>query len=58
MAAVAVVKEPHWANPKSVPAPILVNGQWIERPDNKREIIVWENFHRDEIIQDLFSTLQ
>jgi inosine-uridine nucleoside N-ribohydrolase len=58
MAAVAIVKEPRWAKAKSIPAPLLVNDQWIDRPENNRQIIIWEYFDRDAIIQDLFKSLQ
>jgi inosine-uridine nucleoside N-ribohydrolase len=46
MAAVAIVKNPAWAEAKTIPAPVLINNQWVERPDNPRQITVWENFDR------------
>jgi len=58
MAAVAIVKNPSWASSKVIPAPLLVNNRWVERPDNQRTITIWENFHRDEIIADFFHTLE
>jgi hypothetical protein len=57
MAAVAIVKNPAWATPRSIPAPILQNGKWTEREDNTREIILWENFDRAAIIADFFATM-
>lgn len=57
LAAVAIVKNPEWAEVREQPAPLFVNGVWIERPTNKRRIKVWENFKRDLIIQDLFNSL-
>ncbi len=57
MAAVAIVKNPEWATPRDIPAPILVDGQWQDRPDNPRTITIWENFDRDAIIADLYRTL-
>lgn len=53
--AVAVLKDPSWGQAKEIPAPILVNNQWEERPDNPRKIIVWENFDTGAISQDFFS---
>ncbi|MBN1466132.1 nucleoside hydrolase [candidate division KSB1 bacterium] len=58
MAAVAIVKNPAWATAVTIPAPTLVNGQWQERPDNPRKIILWENFDRDAILADFFATMR
>jgi inosine-uridine nucleoside N-ribohydrolase len=58
MAAVAVVKNPSWAKKRELPAPALVNNQWVERPANRRMITVWENFDRDKIMQDYFKTMK
>ena len=58
MAAVAIVKNPSWASRKEIPCPALINNQWIDKPDNPRTIVIWENFHRDEIIADFFRTLE
>ncbi|UCG87485.1 MAG: nucleoside hydrolase [Gemmatimonadota bacterium] len=57
MAAVAIVKNPAWASPHSIPAPLLQDGNWTERPDNEREIVLWENFDRAAIIADFFATM-
>lgn len=57
LAAVAIVKNPEWAEVKKQPAPLFVDGAWVDRPANKRQIKVWENFKRDLIIQDLFNSL-
>lgn len=56
MAAVAIVKNSSWAQVKEIPAPIFINNQWIDRPDNTRTIKVWENFNRNEIIKDFLSS--
>jgi purine nucleosidase len=58
MAAVAIVKNPEWATPIEIPAPILEGGTWQERPDNPRRIIIWENFARDAILADFFATMR
>jgi purine nucleosidase len=55
VAAVAIVKEPSWASPRRIPAPELVEGEWVGRPDNPRWITIWEDFDRDRILQDLFE---
>jgi inosine-uridine nucleoside N-ribohydrolase len=58
MAAVAIVKEPDWASSSWIPAPLLVENSWAERPSNSRQILVWENFRKAEILQDFFTTLE
>jgi inosine-uridine nucleoside N-ribohydrolase len=58
MAAVAIVKNPSWANVIEIPAPILQNNAWVNRPTNSRKIKVWENFKREEIMQDFYKTME
>jgi inosine-uridine nucleoside N-ribohydrolase len=58
MAAVAIVKDPSWATKREVPAYLYINNQWVERPGSSRKITVWENFNRDKIMQDFYSTLE
>jgi len=58
MAAVAIVKNPAWATPVEIPAPILEGGIWRERPENPRHIIIWENFDRAAILADFFATMR
>jgi purine nucleosidase len=58
MAAVAIVKNPTWAKARKIPAPKLENGKWVERPDNKRTITLWESFDRDAIMKDFYATME
>jgi purine nucleosidase len=58
MAAVAIVKNPAWAEVKEIPAPVYVDRKWLEQPDNQRKIKVWENFDRNAIMEDFYSTMQ
>ena len=58
MAAVAIVKEPAWAESVEVPAPIYLDNAWMERPGNSRTIKVWENFHPDAIMKDFYASLE
>ena len=58
MAAVAVVKNPAWAQKKDIPAPKLQGVNWIEQPDNQNKIVIWENFNRDAIVNDLFGLME
>lgn len=58
MAAVAIIKNPEWASKKEIPAPRLNGVDWVDRPENKNTIIIWENFNREAIVTDLFSLMQ
>lgn len=57
MVAVATVKNPAWATMTTMPAPALEGSTWVERPENPRRISVWENFAREEIIDDFIASL-
>lgn len=58
MAAVAIVKNKTWATPREIPAPILVDGLWSERPDNPRKIVLWENFDCVAIMADFYARMK
>jgi len=58
MAAVAIVKNPSWAEASEIPSPIYINNAWVEQPENKRKILVWENFNSKAIMGDFYSTLE
>jgi len=58
MAAVAIVKNPAWAERVSMSAPKFADDKWIEQPDNPRKIIIWENFDRESIMQDFYKTME
>jgi len=57
MAAVAIVKNPSWATNFTIPAPILINNVWVERPNNQRKVKVWENFNKEAIIGDFLKSI-
>ena len=46
MAAVAIVKNPEWAEKVVIPAPKFENKKWIDQPENPNKIIIWENFDK------------
>jgi hypothetical protein len=58
MAAVAIVKDPSWAEAKIIPCPIMIEEKWVERPDNVRKIIVCENFDKEKIMADFYASLK
>ena len=57
MAAVAIIKNPDWAQQREIPCPIMIDGVWVEQADNARKITLWENFNKEEIIDDFCQTL-
>jgi hypothetical protein len=58
MVAVAVLKNPAWGKEKVHPAPILIDNQWVERPDNPRKISIWEDFDKSAIMRDFYETME
>ncbi len=58
MAAVAIVKNPDWAESLTIPCPIMIDEGWVDQPNNTRKIILWENFDSDKIMSDFYSSLQ
>ena len=57
MAAVAIVKNPEWADRVEISAPKFEDEKWVEQPDNPRKIVIWENFKSDAIMQDFYKTM-
>ena len=58
MAAVAIVKNPSWADRVVLAAPKYENGKWIDQPDNPRKIVIWENFKKEKIMQDFYDSVE
>ena len=58
MAAVAIVKNPKWADRVVIGAPKFVDGKWIDRPDNRRKVVIWENFDRKAIMRDFYDRME
>jgi inosine-uridine nucleoside N-ribohydrolase len=58
MAAVAVVKNPAFAQKRTIPCPKLMENGWVEQPENPRKISVWENFDRDAIMADFYQSME
>ena len=56
-AAVAIVKNPDWAESYEHPAPVYIDKEWVERPDNERKITIWEWFDIYGIVNDFFVTM-
>lgn len=58
MAAVAILKNPSWAVPTQISSPELVDGVWKDRPENPRKITIWEDFNKEEIMEDFYNTMK
>lgn len=58
MAAVAIIKNPNWAERVEIPAPRLAGKGWIEKPENDKKIIIWEEFEKDAILNDFFESIE
>lgn len=58
MAAVAIVKNPEWAESFHVSSPKMVDNKWIEQTNNSRKIIIWENFEVEKILSDFYGTMK
>lgn len=58
MVAVALLKNPAWGQARMHPAPVLIDNQWVERPDNERRIRIWEDFDREGLLADFFETME
>jgi hypothetical protein len=52
------LKNPGWAQKSEIPAPRLNGVDWIEQPENQKNIVIWENFNRDAIVNDLFGLME
>ncbi len=58
MAAVAILKNPSWAEQSSIGAPKLVGQGWKVQSENPRKIIIWENFDKVSIMGDFYKTME
>lgn len=57
VAAVAIIKNPGWGSARIHPCPVYQDTNWVERPENDRKIVIWENFDKAAIIEDLYQAL-
>ena len=55
--ALAVLKNSQWGEKRSIPAPTVVDEKWVDRPQNQKQITLWENFDRKAIINDFYESL-
>ncbi|MEZ4700767.1 MAG: nucleoside hydrolase [Rhodothermales bacterium] len=58
LAALAVLKNPDWAERVVIDAPRLSGEAWVEVSPPRRQIAIWENFNTSLILKDLYATLE
>ena len=57
LVALAVLKNSKWGEKRSIPSPTVVAEKWVDRPQNQKQVILWENFNREAIINDFYKSL-
>ena len=57
MAAIAIVKNPTWGEVKTLRGIRMVEEKWTVDKSSQREILLWENFGREAILQDFYTAL-
>ena len=60
MVAVAILKNPDWGEQYTIPAPTLsiIDESWVERPENPRQVVIWENFNKAAIMSDFYTVMK
>lgn len=58
MVAVALLKNPEWGQQRDHPAPVLIGNQWVERPENPRQIRIWEHFDKEGLLADFYQSMK
>ncbi len=57
VAAVAVVKNPDWAQRRNVGSYRLIDGQWVLQ-ETGDELVIWELFYTSGIVEDFYETIE
>lgn len=58
MVVLAILKKKEWGEKKEIPAPKLIGNVWEEQMNTSNKIVIWENFDRDAIVNDLFELMK
>ena len=58
MAAAAIIKNSKWSSEVTIPAPMLDNGNWLNRPNNQRTVTIKENFDKQNIVKDFSKNIK
>ncbi len=57
LVALAVTKNGSWGQKRTVKSPMMADSIWVSNDKINREVIVWENFDRDAILEDFFKSV-
>ena len=57
LVALAVTKNGSWGQKRTVKSPIMADSIWVTNDKINRDVIVWENFDRDAILEDFFKSV-
>lgn len=55
--ALAILKNSSWGQTRVIPKPTMVEKKWIDRPNHPAKLLIWENFDRQSILEDFYSSL-
>jgi len=58
MVAVAILKNPSWGEAKTIPAPKIIEESWVDQNTSNRKIVIWENFDKESILNDFYSSIK
>ena len=58
MAAVAIIKNPEWAEKKEIPSMLYKDGAWDAEPDLDTNLCIYEDFDKEKILEDFFSSMK
>ena len=58
MAAVAIIKNPEWAEKKEIPSMLYKDGAWDAEPDLDTNLCIYEDFDKEKILEDFFSSVK
>ena len=58
MAAVAIIKNPEWAEKKEIPSMLYKDGAWHAEPDLVTNLYIYEDFDKEKILEDFFSSVK
>lgn len=58
LVALAVVKNPAWGQQRIIAGPMMQDSLWVDRPENQRKVVIWENFDKEAILGDFFGSVE
>ena len=58
LCALSILKNPSWAEKRHVEAVSFDGTNWGNNGNSKRVVVFWENFNKEQIINDFYRTMQ